>query len=47
MQGEEVDLAQHRSSPDDAFAVDKEVIAENSDQSFSIGSLAPRRDGGI
>jgi hypothetical protein len=47
VQSEEINLAQHSAGSDDAFAVNKEVVAESIDQSCSIGSLVPRGDGRI
>ena len=36
VQGEEINLAKHSSCPDDAFAVDEKVVAENVDERSSI-----------
>ena len=47
VQCEEVNLAKHSSSSDNAFAVDKEVIAQDVDKGCGIGNLASWGDGGI
>lgn len=47
MQGDEVDLAQHCSSTNDAFAVGEEVIAKNVDQGCGVSFCASGSDGGV
>jgi hypothetical protein len=47
VQSEEINLAQHSPGSDDAFAVDKKVVAESIDQSCSVSSLVPRGDSRI
>jgi hypothetical protein len=47
VESQEVDLAEHGTSADDALAVDKEIVAKNTDKSSCIGDLVPWGNCGV
>ena len=47
VKGKEVNLAEHSAGSNDAFAVDKEVMAQGIDKSIGIGGLSTWSNGGF